>query len=151
MGNPNTCLKISPRQIQKIVFRAAEMQDRAPEFLDLLGMVVKVTGTDLTLKRNQAYVMKYIMQNYKKVAYVLDLPLEEKFVLLCMQKRYNSKFRDFEIYFLITLTIVKKKFWCEKKRLRTRLEGLLARLYHFLLQFSLSQPKLFILGQFAKK
>lgn len=143
MGNPNTCLKISPRQIQKIVFRAAEMQDRAPEFLDLLGMVVKVTGTDLTLKRNQAYVMKYIMQNYKKVAYVLDLPLEEKFVLLCMQKRYNSKFRDFEIYFLITLTIVKKKFWCEKKRLRTRLEGLLARLYHFLLQFSLSQPYLF--------
>lgn len=98
MGNPNTCLKISPRQIQKIVFRAAEMQDRAPEFLDLLGMVVKVTGTDLTLKRNQAYVMKYIMQNYKKVAYVLDLPLEEKFVLLCMRKRYHSKFRDFEIY-----------------------------------------------------
>lgn len=103
MGNPNTCLKISPRQIQKIVFRAAEMQDRAPEFLDLLGMVVKVTGTDLTLKRNQAYVMKYIMQNYKKVAYVLDLPLEEKFVLLCMRKRYNSKFRDFEIYFKIKL------------------------------------------------
>lgn len=115
MGNPNTCLKISPRQIQKIVFRAAEMQDRAPEFLDLLGMVVKVTGTDLTLKRNQAYVMKYIMQNYKKVAYVLDLPLEEKFVLLCMRKRYNSKFRDFEIYFLITLTIVKKIFGARKK------------------------------------
>lgn len=80
MGNPNTCLKVSPRQIQKIVFRAAEMQDRAPEFLDLLGMVVKVTGTDLTLKRNQAYVMKYIMQNYKKVAYVLDLALEDKYV-----------------------------------------------------------------------
>lgn len=117
MGNPNTCLKISPRQIQKIVFRAAEMQDRAPEFLDLLGMVVKVTGTDLTLKRNQAYVMKYIMQNYKKVAYVLDLPLEEKFVLLCMRKRYDSKFRDFEIYFLITLTIVKKNFGARKKNL----------------------------------
>lgn len=109
MGNPNTCLKISPRQIQKIVFRAAEMQDRAPEFLDLLGMVVKVTGTDLTLKRNQAYVMKYIMQNYKKVAYVLDLPLEEKFVLLCMRKRVitvNSE--TLEYIFLITLTIVKK-------------------------------------------
>lgn len=143
MGNPNTCLKISPRQIQKIVFRAAEMQDRAPEFLDLLGMVVKVTGTDLTLKRNQAYVMKYIMQNYKKVAYVLDLPLEEKFVLLCMRKRYNSKFRDFEIYIFNYINHCKKKFWCEKKKLGTRLEGLLARLYHFLLQFSLSQPYLF--------
>lgn len=79
MGNQDTCLKISPRQIQKIVSRAAELQERAPEFLDLLGMIVKVVGTDLTLKRNQAYVMKYIMQNYKKVAYVFDLSREERY------------------------------------------------------------------------
>ena len=78
MGNQNTCLKISPRQIQKIVARAAELQEKAPEFLDLLGMVVKVVGTNLTLKRNQAFVMKYIMQNYKKVAYVLDYTREER-------------------------------------------------------------------------
>lgn len=77
-GNQNTCLKINPRQIQKIVNRAAELQDRAPEFLDLLSMIVKVAGTGLTLKRNQAYVMKYIMQNYKKLAFVLDLPREER-------------------------------------------------------------------------
>ena len=51
------------------------------EFLDLLSMIVKVAGTDLTLKRNQAYVMKYIMQNYKKVAFVLDLPKDERWVL----------------------------------------------------------------------
>ncbi|KAK3086885.1 hypothetical protein FSP39_024881 [Pinctada imbricata] len=38
MGNANTCLKISPRQIQKIVSRASDLQERAPEFLDLLGM-----------------------------------------------------------------------------------------------------------------
>lgn len=149
MGNPNTCLKISPRQIQKIVFRAAEMQDRAPEFLDLLGMVVKVTGTDLTLKRNQAYVMKYIMQNYKKVAYVLDLPLEEKFVLLCMWKRYNSKFRDFEIYFLITLTIVKKIFGARKKYfVRGLRDYLLVSIIFASIQ---SFTALFILDQFAKK
>jgi hypothetical protein len=85
-GNQNTCLKINPRQIQKIVNRAAELQDRGPEFLDLLSMIVKVTGTGLTLKRNQAYVMKYIMQNYKKLAFVLDLPREERY--------FNSLFRD---------------------------------------------------------
>ncbi|XP_078335085.1 inositol 1,4,5-trisphosphate-gated calcium channel ITPR2-like [Crassostrea virginica] len=90
MGNANTCLKVSPRQIQKIVFRASEMQDRAPEFLDLLGMIVKVTGTNLTLKRNQAYVMKYIMQNYKKVAYVLDLPLDEKELILTSASRLST-------------------------------------------------------------
>ncbi|KAK7504550.1 hypothetical protein BaRGS_00004036, partial [Batillaria attramentaria] len=77
-GNQNTCLKINPRQIQKIVNRAAELQDRGPEFLDLLSMIVKVAGTGLTLKRNQAYVMKYIMQNYKKLAFVLDLPRDER-------------------------------------------------------------------------
>ncbi|XP_076470932.1 inositol 1,4,5-trisphosphate-gated calcium channel ITPR2-like isoform X2 [Babylonia areolata] len=77
-GNQNTCLKINPRQIQKIVNRAAELQDRAPEFLDLLSMIVKVAGTGLTLKRNQAYVMKYIMQNYKKLAFVLDLPRDDR-------------------------------------------------------------------------
>ncbi|KAL4233980.1 hypothetical protein ACF0H5_005635 [Mactra antiquata] len=81
-GNQATCLKISPRQIQKIVNRAADLQDRAPEFLDLLGMIVKVVGTNLTLKRNQAYVMKYIMQNYKKVAFVLDMSRDERAAIL---------------------------------------------------------------------
>jgi hypothetical protein len=52
----SVCLKISPRQIQKIVSRAAELQERAPEFLDLLGMIVKVVGTDLTLKRNRKMI-----------------------------------------------------------------------------------------------
>ncbi|BFZ19741.1 hypothetical protein BsWGS_22780 [Bradybaena similaris] len=81
-GNQNTCLKINPRQIQKIVNRAADLQEKGPEFLDLLSMIVKVAGTDLTLKRNQAYVMKYIMQNFKKVAFVLDLPREEREAIL---------------------------------------------------------------------
>lgn len=89
-GNQVTCLKISPRQIQKIVNRAAELQERAPEFLDLLSMIVKVVGTGLTLKRNQAYVMKYIMQNYKKVAYVLDFTREERYVYITIYKNsYN--------------------------------------------------------------
>ncbi|XP_036355381.1 inositol 1,4,5-trisphosphate receptor type 3-like [Octopus sinensis] len=77
-GNQATCLKIHPRQIQKIVNRAADLQEKAPQFLDLLTMIVKVFGTGLTLKRNQAYVMKYIMQNYKKVAFVLDLTRDNR-------------------------------------------------------------------------
>lgn len=128
MGNPNTCLKVSPRQIQKIVFRAAEMQDRAPEFLDLLGMIVKVTGTDLTLKRNQAYVMKYIMQNYKKVAYVLDLPLEEKFV-------YTMHANFFF-------------FFAREKKIRAKFRGTRSSL-SFLAPIQ-SCTAAFILGQFAK-
>lgn len=128
MGNPNTCLKVSPRQIQKIVFRAAEMQDRAPEFLDLLGMIVKVTGTDLTLKRNQAYVMKYIMQNYKKVAYVLDLPLEEKFVYTMHAKNFN--------------------FFAREKKIRAKFTGTCSSL-SFLAPIQ-SCTAAFILGQFAK-
>ena len=57
-----TCLKISPAQVQCIVDLAAHHQEKAPEFLDLLNVIVKVEGLGLTLKRNQAYVMKYIMQ-----------------------------------------------------------------------------------------
>ncbi|KAK3610322.1 hypothetical protein CHS0354_029791 [Potamilus streckersoni] len=89
-GNQATCLKISPRQIQKIVNRAAEQQEKAPEFLDLLGMIVKVVGTGLTLKRNQAYVMKYIMQNYRKVAFVLDLQREEREKILTNPNRIST-------------------------------------------------------------
>ncbi|XP_071092410.1 inositol 1,4,5-trisphosphate-gated calcium channel ITPR3-like isoform X4 [Haliotis cracherodii] len=89
-GNQNTCLKISPRQIQKVVNRAAELREKAPEFLDLLQMIVKVVGTGLTLKRNQAYVMKYIMQNYKKLAYVLDQSRDEREKILTDQDRIST-------------------------------------------------------------
>lgn len=73
-----TCLKVGSKQIQKIVLLAAEYQHEAPEFLDLLKVLVKVEGLDLTIKRNQALVMKYIMQNFKKAAYVLDQPREAR-------------------------------------------------------------------------
>lgn len=57
---------------------ASRHQSEAPEFLELLKVLVKVEGLDLTIKRNQALVMKYIMQNFKKAAYVLDQPREER-------------------------------------------------------------------------
>ena len=78
VANQVTCLKVYSRQIQKVVLLAAEHQENAPEFLDLLKVLVKVHGLDLTLKRNQTLVMKYIMQNFKKAAYVLDQPKEIK-------------------------------------------------------------------------
>ncbi|XP_071176008.1 inositol 1,4,5-trisphosphate-gated calcium channel ITPR2-like isoform X12 [Mytilus edulis] len=74
VANQSTCLKVSSKQIQKIVLLAADYQQEAPEFLELLNVLVKVDGLDLTIKRNQALVMKYIMQNYRKAAYVLDQP-----------------------------------------------------------------------------
>ena len=83
VGNQVTCLKILPQQIQMIVDLASEHQEKAPEFLDLLNVFVKVEGLGLTLKRNQAYVMKYIMQDYNKLAYVLDQPREFREKILC--------------------------------------------------------------------
>ncbi|XP_041375271.1 inositol 1,4,5-trisphosphate receptor type 1-like [Gigantopelta aegis] len=78
IGNQATCLKVHSRQIQRIVLLAAECQDTAPEFLELLKVLVKVEGLDLTIKRNQALVMKYIMQTFKKAAYVLDQDREKR-------------------------------------------------------------------------
>lgn len=85
VANQVTCLKVYSRQIQKIVLLAAEHQEKAPEFLDLLKVLVKVHGLDLTLKRNQTLVMKYIMQNFKKAAYVLDQSKEMKERILTNQ------------------------------------------------------------------
>ncbi|XP_013381715.1 inositol 1,4,5-trisphosphate receptor type 3 isoform X4 [Lingula anatina] len=81
-GNQNNCLKIQPKQILKIVHLAGENQDRAPEFLDLLGSIVKVELLELPLKRNQGLVMKYLMQNYHKAAYLFDQSQEDRLRIL---------------------------------------------------------------------
>lgn len=86
MANQTTCLKVSSKQIQKIVLLAALHQHDAPEFLELLNVLVKVDGLDLTIKRNQALVMKYIMQNYRKAAYVLDQPRDMREQILTNKK-----------------------------------------------------------------
>lgn len=71
---------MSSKQIQKIVLLCAHHQNEAPEFLELLSVLVKVEGLDMTIKRNQALVMKYIMQNYRKAAYVLDQPRDQRYL-----------------------------------------------------------------------
>ncbi|XP_060075349.1 inositol 1,4,5-trisphosphate receptor type 1-like [Ylistrum balloti] len=78
IANQTTCLKVHSKQVQKIVLLAAQYQNEAPEFLELLKVLVKVEGLDLTIKRNQALVMKYIMQNFRKAAYVLDQPRDSR-------------------------------------------------------------------------
>ncbi|XP_035825085.1 inositol 1,4,5-trisphosphate receptor type 3 isoform X3 [Aplysia californica] len=83
--NQSICLKVQPRQIQRIVMLSAECQHTAPEFLVLLKSLVKVESLDLTIKRNQALVMKYIMQTFKKSAYVLDQPRAQRDKILLNQ------------------------------------------------------------------
>ena len=87
---------MSSKQIQKIVLLCAHHQNQAPEFLELLSVLVKVEGLDMTIKRNQALVMKYIMQNYRKAAYVLDQPRDQRFLsqyILC--KNYKTIYISF--------------------------------------------------------
>ncbi|XP_062618413.1 inositol 1,4,5-trisphosphate receptor type 1-like [Saccostrea cucullata] len=85
IANQTTCLKVSSKQIQKIVLLCSHHQNEAPEFLELLSVLVKVEGLDMTIKRNQALVMKYIMQNYRKAAYVLDQPRDQREIILTNQ------------------------------------------------------------------
>ncbi|CAH1798283.1 unnamed protein product [Owenia fusiformis] len=77
-GNQTTCQKVLPRQIQRIVLLTAEHKEEVPEFLDLLNAIAKVQGLDLALRRNQTHIMKFIMQNYSRTAYVIDKPKEKR-------------------------------------------------------------------------
>ncbi|KAL3860316.1 hypothetical protein ACJMK2_010455, partial [Sinanodonta woodiana] len=85
IANQTNCLKVRANQVKKIVLLASDHQHEAPEFLELLNVLVKVEGLDLTIKRNQALVMKYVMQNFKKSGYVLDQPRETKEKILTNQ------------------------------------------------------------------
>ena len=86
VGNQSTCLKILPQQIQTIVDLICTLQENGgAEYLDLLNAIVKVEGLGLTLKRNQAYVMKYVMQDYNKLANILDQPREAREEILTLQ------------------------------------------------------------------
>ncbi|KAI0213921.1 Inositol 1,4,5-trisphosphate receptor type 3, partial [Lamellibrachia satsuma] len=81
-NNKQTCLKVMPHHIQKIMSLVATHTNKAPQFLDLLNAIVKVEELNLPLKRNQAYVMKYFMQYRTEVAYVIDQPKEQRLALL---------------------------------------------------------------------
>lgn len=82
IGNQYTCLKIQPKQLEKIIHIIGKGHTSASDFLDLLISIVKVERLDMPLKRNQALVMKYIMQTYAQVASVFDKPKAERYVIV---------------------------------------------------------------------
>lgn len=90
IGNQVTCLKILPQQIQSIVDLIGSLQDKGSDFIDLLNAIVKVEGLGLTLKRNQAYVMKYVMQDYNKLAFVMDQPREYREQILLLKMDHDK-------------------------------------------------------------
>ena len=75
MSNQSIAIRVQTRQIQKVVQLAAEQQERAPEFLQLLAAIVKVDGTPL--KCNQAAVIKAIRAVYDKFRKVIEMPVEK--------------------------------------------------------------------------
>ena len=48
-GNQATCLKVQPRQIEKVVWLVGEYEERVPELLDLLSAIVKVATEHITM------------------------------------------------------------------------------------------------------
>ena len=72
IGNKQTCMKVLPYQVQRVMQLAALHGNQAPQFLEVLDALVKVEELNLPLKRNQGYVMKYFMQYRSEVAYVID-------------------------------------------------------------------------------
>ena len=42
MGNQATCMKVTAKQIERLVAMVGEHQEAVPELLDLLGAIVKV-------------------------------------------------------------------------------------------------------------
>lgn len=91
-------MKILPQQIQSIVDLIGVLQEKGSDFIDLLNVIVKVEGLGLTLKRNQAYVMKYVMQDYNKLAHVMDQPREYREQILTIQMDIDN------LKYLISLT-----------------------------------------------
>uniref|UniRef100_A0A1I8G215 RIH_assoc domain-containing protein n=1 Tax=Macrostomum lignano TaxID=282301 RepID=A0A1I8G215_9PLAT len=71
-GNKDTCMKVLPQHIAKIMSLVAQYGSRVPEFLDLLNTIVKVEELDLPLKRNQECIMTYLMQHRADIAQCLD-------------------------------------------------------------------------------
>ena len=67
-------MNIAGRQIRKIVKLAAKHKENAPEFLDLLAAIVKIEELNLPVKKNQEIVMKYLLEYFKDIFYILQKP-----------------------------------------------------------------------------
>lgn len=81
VNNRPNCLKISPKQLERLTNLISNLQSEAPEFLSLLSDIVR-GDSDMPLKRNQTYIIKYIIRNYSRIAFILDKPREMREQLL---------------------------------------------------------------------
>lgn len=72
------CLRITPNQICKIIKMAADNQEKAPEFLLLLSTLVKDQSTGMVVSRNKLIIAKFLMENYQKVAYIMEWTSKER-------------------------------------------------------------------------
>lgn len=61
----------------------------------------------MTIKRNQALVMKYIMQNYRKAAYVLDQPRDQRYLSKCVNYGFQLPLRLVFKQFLRKKSVIK--------------------------------------------
>ena len=97
IGNQTVSLKVQPKQVQKIVSLVGELQENCPELLLLLQAIAKVQQLDIPLKRNQAYVMKFMMHDYIKTASFFEEP--ESF-------RYREDIEQRYFTFLVVLVLI---------------------------------------------
>ncbi|XP_004347257.1 hypothetical protein CAOG_04510 [Capsaspora owczarzaki ATCC 30864] len=86
-GNQTNCLRIKEKHIQLIVELLAETElsdgSKVFEYLQLLGHIAKVEDANLTLKRNQSAIIKYMMQHREDtIINVDDAHNDERIALL---------------------------------------------------------------------
>jgi hypothetical protein len=68
VGNLTTCLKVQSHHVESVVKLVCDFSNQVPELLELLCSVVKVSGIDVPLRRNQSYVMKCVMRSFVHIA-----------------------------------------------------------------------------------
>lgn len=79
--NESNCIQIKESQIARVVELLAEF--KLPEYLQLLAAIIRVDKFNLTLKRNQNAIVKYMMQNRDEtIIGVDDDKNEERLALL---------------------------------------------------------------------
>ena len=94
-GNQVTCLKILPQQIQEIVDLVGQHQEKAPEFLDLLNIIVKVAASNITL----AFPIIFLLH----VALSTPLPAFQISLARVFPSCFRSSFLPFSLVFISIL------------------------------------------------
>jgi hypothetical protein len=78
VGNERHCNLLAPEQIGKIFELLLNFKADAGQFFDVLQEIVINVDTGMIHHRNCQIVAKYLTENFKKVAYVLDVTEAER-------------------------------------------------------------------------